>query len=645
MAQFEKWFTQDLKQNIEIRHCEQITFTGDNLSNVVGVNLFVDGEPYDGGGNVTATVVLSNGATVALENGVLDGNQASVTLTSGCFICPGLIGVYIRLTNGDIKTTVLSAVFTVIESETGSAVDPGTIIPSVQDLIDDIADAVATIPPDYSALLATIAPTFSASTAYSGGSYVWYDSVLYRFTADHAAGAWTGTDAMAVVIGEQLDGTARETTLEAVGELVNYGAGCMVTGSTTDGLTVLRTGTTFKINGTNTNSSAIRFRMYSTIAAKRGGTPSAEQNKSGGALVKAGHTYRLWGRLLSGTYTDPETAGSIPNWRLNAFYQGTTTAWDSTVIFRDGANYLEECTPDADGEICIWIAILSGSTFADGVIEVWLEDVTASNILTDYRLESLESVTGDIRIGGSEGTASNRNCTLTRERQIFTFNRDAAHSSQSSFCLLPYIRGVNYDSSGSNLAAYCADADLPLKDGHMYRLIFRVLSGSVAGGIIKITPRNETGENLIGESVNGNSGNYFAISDGNSKQIDFLFRGNYLAVTAYVTSSFYTGAGNSITFEMSLVEITDTVLTETTPIIYAGSGMAYNCTAAYLDSLTFYPCEYGICSVRFKSGTTPTVLTLPNAVKMPDWWTGVEASRTYEISIADGVYGVVTSWA
>lgn len=37
-------------------------------------------------------------------------------------------------------------------------------------------------------------PVFSESTAYSAGDVVNYNGKLYKFTADHAAGAWTGTD-------------------------------------------------------------------------------------------------------------------------------------------------------------------------------------------------------------------------------------------------------------------------------------------------------------------------------------------------------------------------------------------------------------------------------------------------------------------
>lgn len=40
-------------------------------------------------------------------------------------------------------------------------------------------------------------PTFSESTAYSAGDVVNYNGKLYQFTADHAAGAWIGSDAEA----------------------------------------------------------------------------------------------------------------------------------------------------------------------------------------------------------------------------------------------------------------------------------------------------------------------------------------------------------------------------------------------------------------------------------------------------------------
>ena len=202
MVQFKQWFTQDFTEKIEIQHCESVMFTGDDKGSVVGVYLFNDGEAYSGGGTVSGAVKRSDGGLVALT-GTLAGNAASVVIPAAALACPGPIGVRVTLTQGGSVTTVLKAIYSV-DDNTGAAVDPGTIIPSVNDLITAINTAVASIPSDYSALLHTLAPDFSASTAYSAGDYVWYNGTLYRFTADHAAGAWAGTDATSAVVGNDL---------------------------------------------------------------------------------------------------------------------------------------------------------------------------------------------------------------------------------------------------------------------------------------------------------------------------------------------------------------------------------------------------------------------------------------------------------
>jgi len=202
MAQFKQWFEQDFTEKIEIRHCESIMFTGDDQGAVVGVRLYDDGTPYSGGGTVSGAVKRSDGGLVALT-GTLSGNAASVVIPAAALAYAGPIGVRIVLNQGGSVTTVLKAIYSV-DDNTGAAVDPGTIIPSVNDLITAINNAVASIPSDYSALLHTLAPDFSTSNTYSAGDYVWYNGTLYRFTADHAAGSWVGTDATAAVIGNDL---------------------------------------------------------------------------------------------------------------------------------------------------------------------------------------------------------------------------------------------------------------------------------------------------------------------------------------------------------------------------------------------------------------------------------------------------------
>lgn len=79
----------------------------------------------------------------------------------------------------------------------------------------------------------------------------------------------------------------------------------------------------------------------------------------------------------------------------------------------------------------------------------------------------------------------------------------------------------------------------------------------------------------------------------------------------------------------------------TDPVIQATRNARYMC--GEVTSLDFTPCASGICEVIFTSGTTATVLNLPNTVILPDWFE-VEANHTYEISIVDGVYGAVMVW-
>lgn len=86
-------------------------------------------------------------------------------------------------------------------------------------------------------------------------------------------------------------------------------------------------------------------------------------------------------------------------------------------------------------------------------------------------------------------------------------------------------------------------------------------------------------------------------------------------------------------------------VTGQTPTITAEENTRYIC--GEVTSLSFTPCEKGICDVRFTAASISTVLTLPETVKLPDWFdpTLLEANTTYEINIVDGIYGVVMSWA
>ena len=64
----------------------------------------------------------------------------------------------------------------------------------------------------------SITGQFSSSTAYAAGDYVFYNKKLYRFTAAHAAGAWSGSDASEVTVSGEL--TAIKADLMKTGEQI-----------------------------------------------------------------------------------------------------------------------------------------------------------------------------------------------------------------------------------------------------------------------------------------------------------------------------------------------------------------------------------------------------------------------------------------
>ena len=91
-------------------------------------------------------------------------------------------------------------------------------------------------------------------------------------------------------------------------------------------------------------------------------------------------------------------------------------------------------------------------------------------------------------------------------------------------------------------------------------------------------------------------------------------------------------------YDSLVVEVSGTDL-----VITGKASYRYNCGELYTLSIT--PPETGTMDIIFTSGATPTVLTLPNTVKMPTWWAGIETNTTYEMCITDGVYCGVMSWA
>ena len=186
---------------------------GDKLANRFGIRAFRNGEAETLGGSCTGFFIRSDGGTVTIT-GTVSGNTAYVDLPEACYAVEGQFALAIKVSGSGATGTLRIVDGVVSNTTTGTIVDPGTVIPSIEDLLDAIEAAVESIPADYSSLWASLAPAFSTSINYLAGQCVTYDGGLYRFKVNHS-GTWADADVIPVDIGAELFAAARARHLRS----------------------------------------------------------------------------------------------------------------------------------------------------------------------------------------------------------------------------------------------------------------------------------------------------------------------------------------------------------------------------------------------------------------------------------------------
>lgn len=325
MAQLETWIRQDLKKPLQVQYLNGTMFSQDNAANLVGVEVFDDGEPATLGGSVSANVVRSDGGTVAVSGGTLSGNKVSVILPQAAYAIPGAISIIIKLTTGGTVTTLGAIVVTVYRSSTDAVVDPGTIIPSVQNLISQIETAVASIPADYSSLWTSLAPAFSTSTAYTAGQHVTYNGHLYRFTADHAEGSFVNTDCTQVDVGGEL------SALKSAFEF------------TQDDVETLKESMPTEIFSRNSITEQIK---YERIAIGNDGTESPSTTRLASSFIRLGNGVKVHN-------SNPSSSNGMQYWirvydEDKEFIANATFTSENAVIVGTGDGYSLTAVEDAN---------------------------------------------------------------------------------------------------------------------------------------------------------------------------------------------------------------------------------------------------------------------------------------------------------
>jgi len=117
----------------------------DKNANRFGIRAFRNGASENLGAAVcTGYFIKATGETVIIPGTVSD-NTAYVTLPQTCYATEGQFSLAIKLAGGDITSTVRIVDGIVANTTTDTVIDPGEVIPDINDLLELIEEAEAVI--------------------------------------------------------------------------------------------------------------------------------------------------------------------------------------------------------------------------------------------------------------------------------------------------------------------------------------------------------------------------------------------------------------------------------------------------------------------------------------------------------------------
>ena len=132
----------DLAETIKKTYLDTLFATEDNEAHRFDIALFKDKAQLNlpSGTAVNGYFIrYSDNATLPLGNGSVSGNVCSVTLKKACYNKSGQFAVIIKATDGDVINTVFYGEGTMFASSTDTVMDEENIIPSLEDLLAQIA--------------------------------------------------------------------------------------------------------------------------------------------------------------------------------------------------------------------------------------------------------------------------------------------------------------------------------------------------------------------------------------------------------------------------------------------------------------------------------------------------------------------------
>ena len=119
---------------------------GDEKADRFGVRVFKNGQPETLSGSCIGKFIRADGLTVPITTGSVDGNLAYVDLPEDCYAVAGVFSLAIKVTASGNTTTLRIVDGNVAKTDTNIYADPGVIMPTIESLLAEIENAVASIP-------------------------------------------------------------------------------------------------------------------------------------------------------------------------------------------------------------------------------------------------------------------------------------------------------------------------------------------------------------------------------------------------------------------------------------------------------------------------------------------------------------------
>lgn len=131
--------TCDLSSPLTVTPLKHHLVSGDNMGDRFEVTVLEDAQPVSlASASVTAYFIRSADNSTVTLTGTASGNVASVTLPKACYAVPGRFSLVIKASIGSALHAIYACEGAVLRSTTDDLVDPGSVVPDIQDLLAQI---------------------------------------------------------------------------------------------------------------------------------------------------------------------------------------------------------------------------------------------------------------------------------------------------------------------------------------------------------------------------------------------------------------------------------------------------------------------------------------------------------------------------